>query len=68
VNGVIPPPTKTIAGDYNISLRAIGERASDNIELRVTVLTPTIWGGAGIGIAVAVIAGLAVLFKRLGRR
>ena len=68
IDVVITPPSKTIAGDYHVSLRAIGEKASDSIELRTTVVTPTIWGGAGIGIAVAVIAGLAVLFRRLGRR
>jgi len=68
VDVVITPPSKTIAGDYHVILKFIGEKASSNIELRVTVVTPTIWGGAGIGIAVAVIAGLAVLFRRLGRR
>ena len=68
VDVVITPPKKTIAGDYHVILKIIGEKASDNIELRVTVVTPTIWGGAGIGIAIAVIAGLAVLFRRLGRR
>lgn len=64
----ITPPAKTIAGDYNVLLKFLGEQATYTIELRVTVVTPTIWGGAGIGIAVAVIAGLVILFRRLGRR
>lgn len=68
VDVVITPPSKTIAGDYHVILRFVTEKATYNIELRVTVVTPTIWGGAGIGIAVAVIAGLAILFRRLGRR
>jgi len=68
VDVVVTPPSKTIAGDYHVILRMTSEKATYNIELRVTVVTPTIWGGAGIGIAVAVIAGLAVLFRRLGRR
>jgi uncharacterized membrane protein len=42
--------------------------AFGNIDVRVTVLTPTIWGWVGIGIVVLVIAGLAVMFMRLGRR
>jgi uncharacterized membrane protein len=42
--------------------------AFDNIDVRVTVLTPTIWGWVGIGIVVLVIAGLVVMFMRLGRR
>lgn len=64
----ITPPAKTIAGDYHVILRFSSNKATDNLEIRVTVVTPTIWGGAGIGIAVAVIAGLVVLFRRLGRR
>ncbi|UCC90158.1 MAG: hypothetical protein JSW24_03170 [Dehalococcoidia bacterium] len=68
VDIVIAPPAKTIAGDYNVLLKFLGEKATYTLEMRVTVITPTIWGGAGIGIAVAVIAGLVVLFRRLGRR
>ncbi len=68
VDIAITPPTKTIAGDYDVLLRFNSEKATYNLEMRVTVVTPTIWGGAGIGIAVAVVAGLAILFRRLGRR
>jgi uncharacterized membrane protein len=32
------------------------------------VQTSTLWGGAGVAIVVAVIAGLVVMFMRLGRR
>jgi len=68
VDAVITPTQKAIAGDYAITLRAEDEHVSDSLQLRVTVVTPTIWGGAGIGIAASVIAGLAILFRRLGRR
>ncbi len=69
VDVVITPPRDTIAGDYAITLRSIAEQGlSDTIALRVTVLTPTIWGWVGIIIVVVVVAGLAVLFWRLGRR
>ena len=68
VDVTITPPAKTIAGDYAVQLKFLSEKATYALELRVTVVTPTIWGGAGIGIAVAVIAGLVVLFRRLGRR
>jgi uncharacterized membrane protein len=64
----ITPPAKTIAGDYEVLLKFMSEKATYTLDMRVTVVTPTIWGGAGIGIAVAVIAGLVVLFRRLGRR
>jgi len=68
VDVAITPPRNTEAGDYPIILKAVSEKTDSSFELRVTVLTSTIWGGAGIGIAVAVIAGLVVLFRRLGRR
>jgi len=64
----IKPPEKTIAGDYMVTFNANSENSNDSIDLRVTVLTPTIWGWVGIGIIVIVIVGVAVIFARLGRR
>ncbi len=68
VDVIIKPPPKTIAGDYAITIRADSEEIRDSLELRVTVLTPTIWGWVGIAIVIVVIAGLAILFRQLGRR
>ncbi len=68
VIATIKPPEKTIAGDYMLTLDARSENSTDSINLRVTVLTPTIWGWLGIGIIVIVIVGVAVIFARLGRR
>jgi uncharacterized membrane protein len=66
----IKPARKTIAGDYMVAIAVEPESgyAFGNIDVRVTVLTPTIWGWVGVGIVVLVIAGLAVMFMRLGRR
>ncbi len=65
----IKPSTETIAGDYSITLRASGKQAtSDEILIRVTVESPTIWGWVGIGIILVVIAGLVVIFMRFSRR
>ncbi len=66
----IKPARKTIAGDYmvNISAEPESKYAFDSLDIRVTVLTPTIWGWVGVGIVVVVIVGLAVMFMRLGRR
>ena len=64
----IRPPNKTIAGDYLITLKADSDRGADSLQLRVTVLTSTLWGWAGIGIVAGVIAGLIIMFRRLGRR
>jgi len=64
-----PPSDKTVAGDYNVILTASGDSAnSSTLTVRVTVLTPSIWGWVSIIIVAIVIIGLVVLFWRLGRR
>ena len=68
VDVVIKPPKRTMARDYIVTLKAESKNASDSMQLRVTVLAPRVWGWAGIGIAVSVIAGLGVLFSRLSMR
>ena len=65
----IKPPTETIAGDYQITLRTSSEQVSrEEVDIRVTVETPTIWGWIGIGIIVLVVVGLAYIFMRFSRR
>jgi len=64
----IKPPAKTIAGDYMVTLKASNKEAFDDVEIRVTVLTPTIWGWVGVGIVVVVIAALSGIFLFLHRR
>ena len=68
VDVVIEPPPDTIAGDYSMTLRSESNEFNDSLDIRVTVLAPTIWGWVGIIIVVLVIIGLAVLFRQLGRR
>lgn len=68
VEATIKPPEKTIAGDYMITFNANSENSTDSLDLRTTVLTPTVWGWVGIGIIVIVIVGVAIIFARLGRR
>jgi len=65
----IKPPSKTIAGDYAITLFASGRQASaEKLAIRVTVETPTIWGWVGVAIIAAVIGGVVYIFMRFGRR
>ena len=66
----IKPAKKSIAGDYMVTISAQpqAKNAFGAFDLRVTVLTPTIWGWVGVGIVILVIAGLAFMFMRLGRR
>jgi len=68
VDVVIMPPEETAAGDWPVTLRAQSEQVFDELELRVTVLTPDIWGWVIILIIVVVIAGAGVAVWRLGRR
>lgn len=65
----IKPPPETIAGDYSVTLKASGTQISArNMEIRVTVESPTVWGWVGVGIIVLVIAGLIIIFMRFSRR
>jgi uncharacterized membrane protein len=65
----IKPPPDAIAGDYRITLRASGAQAStDEVDIRVTVESPTVWGWVGVGIIVVVIVGLVFIFMRFSRR
>lgn len=65
----IKPPSETIAGDYSITIKAPGKQVTAReLNIRVTVESPTIWGWVGVGIILLVIAGLVVIFMRFSRR
>ncbi len=68
VDVIIKPKAKAIPGDYAVTLTASGSEAREQMNLRVTVGTPTTWGWAGIAIVLVVIAALIGIFVRLGRR
>ncbi len=64
----IIPPDRTIAGDYNIKFLVDSSEDTDSLDLRIAVKTPLIWRILGIALIAFVIAGIAVVFERLGRR
>ena len=68
VEMIITPYDDALVGDYSISVNVEGEKASKIMELRTTVKASAAWGWVGIGIIVAVIAGLFGIFRWLGRR
>lgn len=68
VNVKIRPAGKAIAGDYITTLRANTDQATANIDLRVTASATATWGWIGLGIVIIVLAGLAGIFIRVGRR
>ena len=57
-----------MAGDYVVTIDATSEDADDEVAVRVTVETSTIWGVVGIALIGLVLLGLAFVFRRYGRR
>jgi uncharacterized membrane protein len=64
----ITPAQEALVGDYSVGVSVKGEKANADVELRVTVKASPFWAWVGIGVILAVIAGLCVLFIVLGRR
>ncbi|MDJ0829363.1 MAG: NEW3 domain-containing protein [Desulfobacterales bacterium] len=65
---LVTPYDEALLGDYAVNIKTEGEKASKNTEFRITVKASAAWGWIGIAIIVLVIAGLAGLFRWLGRR
>lgn len=68
IKAVVTPSTQAIAGDYQVSLRAAGQGASDSADFRVTARTSTMWGMVGILIVAASLGILVLAVARYGRR
>ena len=68
VEMIITPYEEALVGDYSVGVKVEGEKASKTLEFRTSVKASGTWGWIGIGIIVAVVAGLLGLFRMLGRR
>jgi uncharacterized membrane protein len=68
VEMTITPYEEALVGDYSVGVKVEGEKASKTLEFRASVKASSAWGWIGIGMIVAVVAGLFVLFRMLGRR
>ncbi len=68
VTAVITPSGNAVAGDYLVTLTASGEGFDEEVDIRVTVETPPIWGIVGIGLIVVTLAAMIWVFRRYGRR
>lgn len=68
VEATITPADEALVGDYSVNIVADGEKAAKNLEFRVSVKASTTWGWIGLGIIIIVIAGLAFMFRWIGRR
>jgi uncharacterized membrane protein len=65
---LLTPSAKAIAGDYMVDINANGAGVSQSISYRVTVLTSTLWGAAGLGVIAAALLVLVGAVGRFGRR
>lgn len=65
----VRPAQKAIAGDYMLTVRARPENGStQSVDIRVTVLTSTMWGLVGIALIAVAVAVVGVAVMRFGRR
>lgn len=68
VTARITPSDEAIAGDYVVTLRATASETDASMDLRATVESSRAWGAVGIGLIVAAVIVLALVFRRFGRR
>jgi len=68
VTASIVPSNDAIAGDYVVSFDASAGQVGDSVDIRITIETSPLWGFIGIGLIVAVLAGLWWVFRTYGRR
>lgn len=64
----LTPSGQAIAGDYMVNVSASGDGVYDNADFRVTVVTSTVWGAAGLGVIAAAVLVLGFAVTRYGRR
>jgi uncharacterized membrane protein len=68
VTAIITPSADAVAGDYVVSFAASSDQAKASQDIRFTVETSPIWALVGIGVIVAILAGLFYVFRTYGRR
>ena len=64
----IIPAEDALVGDYSVAVNVEGEKSNSTLEIRTTVKASSAWGWVGVIIILLVIVGLAIIFRRLGRR
>ena len=68
VTAYIKPAQDVVTGDYVTDITIKNDSASSMAEFRVSVKTQTTWGIVAVAIIVVLIAVLAGIFKKFGRR
>jgi uncharacterized repeat protein (TIGR01451 family) len=65
---LITPTEKSLAGDYQATLRGSSRGETASAQVRVQVVTSTVWGIAGVGIIAAALLIMVGAVVRFGRR
>jgi uncharacterized repeat protein (TIGR01451 family) len=65
---LITPTEKSLAGDYQTTLRGSSRGETASSQVRVQVVTSTVWGIAGVGIIAAALLIMVGAVVRFGRR
>jgi uncharacterized membrane protein len=69
VNATIHPSDQSVAGDYMVTVNAKStDGSTQSADFRITVLTSTLWGVAGIGLIAVALGVVALAVMRFGRR
>ena len=72
ITATITPSSDAVSGDYAITFNASngaeGATATDSVDIRFTVDTSLVWAIVGIGVILAILAGLFYVFRTYGRR
>jgi uncharacterized membrane protein len=68
ITATVTPSEDVITGDYVTAITISNSETSAEADFRVSVKTPTTWGYAAVGIIVVLLAVLAAIFKKYGRR
>jgi uncharacterized membrane protein len=64
----ITPAGDALAGDYDLGFNASAGTATDSMSIRTTVNPSALWGIVGVALIALTLAGLALVFRRFGRR
>ncbi|HXF37698.1 MAG TPA: NEW3 domain-containing protein [Actinomycetota bacterium] len=68
VRALITPSGDALTGDYLVTVTARSDPVTEAVDLRATVRTSGLWGLVGITLIAAALGGLALVFRRYGRR
>ncbi len=68
VTAIITPSADAVAGDYVVTFNSSNDSAHATQDIRFTVETSPVWALVGIGVIVAILAGLFYVFRTYGRR